>query len=132
MGRVSPAEANAGDGETLPKLIAQAKNNLPPGRIRTLAYDKAADTNDVHELLTAEQIRAVIQNRSLWKSEPERMLPGHDGNSNIVYDEAGTVHCYDRVSQRRCGTRWRTSAMSRIARRSSTVARRCTRAGSAR
>jgi hypothetical protein len=92
-------EANAGDGETLPKLVAQAKNNLPPGRIRTLAYDKAADTNDVHELLSQEHIRAVIQNRSLWKSESERMLPGHDGNSNIVYDEAGTVYCYDRVSQ---------------------------------
>ncbi|MCB9940211.1 MAG: hypothetical protein H6823_18390 [Planctomycetaceae bacterium] len=27
------------------------------------------------------------------------MLPGHDGNSNIVYDEAGTVYCYDRKSQ---------------------------------
>ncbi|MGA2621589.1 MAG: hypothetical protein ABSF26_28645 [Thermoguttaceae bacterium] len=27
------------------------------------------------------------------------MLPGHDGHSNIVYDEAGTVHCYDRTSQ---------------------------------
>jgi hypothetical protein len=41
----------------------------------------------------------VIQNRSLWKDEHERMLPGHDGNSNIVYDEAGTVYCYDRVSE---------------------------------
>ena len=27
------------------------------------------------------------------------MLPGHDGNSNIVYDEAGTVYCYNRVSE---------------------------------
>jgi hypothetical protein len=27
------------------------------------------------------------------------MLPGHDGNSNIVYDEAGTLYCYDRVSK---------------------------------
>ena len=27
------------------------------------------------------------------------MLPGHDGNSNIVYDEAGTLYCYDRSSQ---------------------------------
>ena len=26
------------------------------------------------------------------------MLPGHDGNSNIVYDEAGTLYCYDKVS----------------------------------
>lgn len=88
----------AGDGETLPTVLNQAQANLPPARIRTLAYDKAADTNDVHELLSERGIRAVIQNRALWKQDPERMLPGHDGNSNIVYDEAGTVHCYDRVS----------------------------------
>ena len=33
-----------------------------------------------------------------WKDEQEQLLPGHDGNSNIVYDEAGTLHCYDRAS----------------------------------
>jgi hypothetical protein len=92
-------DTKAGDGETLPTLLAQAQANLPKGRIKTLAYDKAADTNDVHELLTNARIKPLIQNRALWKSEPERMLPGHDGNSNIVYDEAGTVHCYDRVSE---------------------------------
>jgi hypothetical protein len=53
----------------------------------------------VHELLSREHIRAVIQNRALWKDELERLLPGHDGNSNVVYDETGTVYCYDRVSQ---------------------------------
>ena len=92
-------DTKAGDGETLPTLLAQAQANLPKGRIKTLAYDKAADTNDVHELLSNARIKPLIQNRALWKSEPERMLPGHDGNSNIVYDEAGTVHCYDRVSE---------------------------------
>jgi hypothetical protein len=89
----------AGDGETLPEILAEAQHNLPQDRIQTLAYDKAADTNDVHQLLSENHIRPVIQNRSLWKEEHERMLPGHDGNSNIVYDEAGTVYCYDRVSQ---------------------------------
>ena len=92
-------DTKAGDGETLPALLCEAQGNLPPGRIETLAYDKAADTNDVHALLTRHRIKAVIQNRSLWKDQQEAMLPGHDGNSNIVYDEAGTVHCYDRVSQ---------------------------------
>ncbi len=91
-------DTKAGDGETLPAVLNQAQANLPPHRIRTLAYDKAGDTNPVHELLSRHHIRAVIQNRSLWKEEHERMLPGHDGNSNIVYDEAGTVYCYDRVS----------------------------------
>jgi len=88
----------AGDGETLPESLARAQANLPEGRMETLAYDKAADTNEVHKLLSKSDIKAVIQNRSLWKDEQERMLPGHDGNSNIVYDEAGTVYCYDRVS----------------------------------
>ncbi len=92
-------DTKAGDGQTLPAILAEAQANLPAGRIETLAYDKAADTNDVHELLSSQNIKAVIENRKLWKEEPERMLPGHDGNSNIVYDEAGTVYCYDRVSE---------------------------------
>lgn len=92
-------DTKTGDGETLPAILVDAQANLPDGRIETLAYDKAADTKDVHRLLSKNDIKAVIQNRSLWKDEQERMLPGHDGNSNIVYDEAGTVHCYDRVSE---------------------------------
>lgn len=92
-------DTKAGDGETLPEILADAQANLPEGRIETLAYDKAADTNEVHKLLSSNHITPVIQNRSLWKEEQERMLPGHDGNSNIVYDEAGTVYCYDRVSE---------------------------------
>jgi hypothetical protein len=91
-------DTKAGDGETLPVLLQEAQKNLPEGRIKTLAYDKAADTNDVHGLLYESHIKPVIQIRSMWKSEPERMLPGHDGNSNIVYHEDGSVYCYNRVS----------------------------------
>jgi len=91
-------DTKAGDGETLPEILAEAQANLPPGRIETLAYDKAADTNDVHRLLSKRKIKPLIQNRSLWKDDHERMLPGHDGNSNVVYDEAGALYCYDRVS----------------------------------
>ena len=92
-------DTKAGDGETLPEVLADAQANLPEDRIETLAYDKAADSNEVHELLSKHHIKAVIENRSLWKEEHERMLPGHDGNSNIVYDEAGTVYCYDRTKE---------------------------------
>jgi hypothetical protein len=87
-----------GDNEMLPDLLQQARANLPAGRIKTLAYDKAADDEASHELLHDAGIRPLIQNRSLWKTESERMLPGHDGSSNIVYDEAGTLYCYDKVS----------------------------------
>ncbi len=89
----------AGDGETLPSLLGQAQHNLPEKRIETLAYDKAADDNHVHRLLSKARIKPLIQNRSLWKEEHEKMLPGHDGRSNVVYDEAGTLHCYDCTSQ---------------------------------
>jgi len=92
-------DTKAGDGETLPAILGDAQANLPPGRIKTPAYDKAEDTNDVHQLLSQANIKPVIQNRSLWKEDHERMLPGHDGSSNIVYDEAGTVYCYDRESE---------------------------------
>jgi hypothetical protein len=88
----------AGDGETLPVLLKQAEANLPADRIETLAYDKAADSEDVHRLLSDKEIKPLIQMRSLWEIEPERMLPGHDGTSNVVYTEDGSIHCYDKVS----------------------------------
>jgi len=90
--------ASAGDGETLPAVLQQAQANLPEGRIKTLAYDKAADDEDTHARLKAARIKPLIQNRSLWKEEPERLLPGATGRTNIVYDEAGTIFCYDKVS----------------------------------
>jgi hypothetical protein len=91
-------DTKAGDGETLPVLLEQGKANLPAGRIKTLAYDKAADNDDVHKLLSGEGITPLIQMRSLWKIDPERMLPGHDGTSNVVYTEDGSIYCYDKVS----------------------------------
>ena len=60
-------------------LARASRGNLPAGRIESLAYDKAADDEDVHRLLHAAGIKPLIQNRALWKSEPERMLPGHTG-----------------------------------------------------
>jgi hypothetical protein len=91
-------DTKAGDGETLPTVLAQARANLPADRIKTVAYDKAADSDEVHETLSAAGITPLIQMRSLWQGEPERLLPGHDGTSNVVYDEAGTIYCYDKVS----------------------------------
>ena len=91
-------DTKAGDGETLPAVLKQAEANLPANRIETLAYDKAADGEAVHELLSGKKITPLIQMRSLWETEHERMLPGHDGTSNVVYDEEGTIYCYDKVS----------------------------------
>ena len=52
----------------------------------------------MHRLLHKAGIKPVIENRALWEGEPERMLPGHTGRRNLVYDESGTIHCYDKVS----------------------------------
>ena len=92
----SATESDAGQ---IPELVKQAKSNLPDGRIETLAYDKAADDVKTHTLMQEQHIKPVVQNRRMWREEEERMLPGHDGNSNIVYNEAGTVFCYDKVSE---------------------------------
>lgn len=91
-------DTKAGDNERIPELVEQAKKNLPPQRIKTLAYDKAADDGAVHEFLYDEQIAPLIQNRNFKLEEPEKVLGGRTP-LNIVYDQAGTVFCYDRVSK---------------------------------
>ena len=102
--------ANVDDGKALPDVLDDARENLgdatldaagedsTPRRIRSLAYDKACDRNEVHDLLARHGIAGIIETRALWKENPERMLPGDDGNENIVYDEEGTLYCYDKVS----------------------------------
>ena len=92
-------DTKAGDGEMLPVILEQGEANLPADRIETLAYDKAADSDGVHEVLSGKGITPLIQMRGLWKADPERMLPGHDGSSNVVYTEDGTIYCYDKVSE---------------------------------
>lgn len=91
----SAAGEGTGDSSVLPLLLEQARRVLPEGRIQTLAFDKAADDEKTHKLLNERDIRPVIEIRQMWKGESERMLPGHDGTSNVVYDETGTVFCYD-------------------------------------
>jgi hypothetical protein len=90
-------DTKAGDNERIPELVAQAKDNLPPERIKSLAYDKAADDGAVHEFLHDEDIAPIIQNRTFKLEEPEKVLGGRTP-LNIVYDQAGTVYCYDKVS----------------------------------
>ena len=87
-----------GDNQVIEELLTQASATLPAGRIESLAYDKAADDDAVHRLLHRAGIKPLIENRALWKSELERVLPGHTGRSNLVHDESGTIHCYDKMS----------------------------------
>ena len=90
-------DTKAGDNERVPELVHQAQHNLPPERLLTLAYDKAADDSAVHEFLHEEGIKPIIHNRNFKLEEPEKVLGGR-GPLNVIYDQAGTLHCYDRVS----------------------------------
>jgi len=87
-----------GDNDMIEPLVEQAEANLPKDRIETLAYDKAADDVKVHKLLAEHGITPVIQLRSQWQNQTERLVPGQEYRGNIVYDEDGTVSCYDTVS----------------------------------
>jgi hypothetical protein len=61
-----------------------------------LAYDKAGDDGAVHAFSHDESIHAIIQNRTFKLDEPEKVLGGRTP-LNIVYDQAGTVLCYDKA-----------------------------------
>jgi hypothetical protein len=87
------------DNDMIGPLVDQAKANLPENRMETLAYDKAADDIAIHELLRDEEIKPVIEIRSLWQNRTEELVPGQEQRGNIVHDEAGTVFCVDTVSQ---------------------------------
>jgi hypothetical protein len=92
-------DTKAGDKELIPALVEQAKANLPPDRLRTLADDKAADDERVHDYPHREGIKPLIQIRTLWPDEPERPLPGPAGRFpfHVVPDEAGSLYGYDCV-----------------------------------
>jgi hypothetical protein len=93
-------DPTVGDNEQIKPLLDQATANLPEGRMETLADDKAADDEKVHETLHQHGIKPLIHNRAMWQSEPERPLPGPVGGYplNVLHDEAGTIYCYDMAS----------------------------------
>jgi hypothetical protein len=92
-------DTSAGDNEVVAALLSQARDNLPEGRIETLAYDKAADDVKVHQRLHDAGVKPLIHNRSLWPAdgEQEKTLGGRIP-LHVVHDEAGTIYCYDTVS----------------------------------
>ena len=87
------------DNDMIEPLIEQAKSHLPEDRIKTMAYDKAADDTAIHELLKDHGIKPVIQIRSCWQNQSEKLVSGQERRGNIVHDEAGTVFCTDTTSQ---------------------------------
>jgi hypothetical protein len=94
------SDTKTGDNECIATLVEQAQANVPANRIETLAYDKAADDSKVHEALHEAGIKPLIQNRACWPKdgEQEKVIGGRVP-LHVVHDEAGTVYCYDTVSQ---------------------------------
>ena len=88
-----------GDNEVLAELVQEAQGNLPTGRIKTLAYDKACDDEKVHAMLDGRGIAPVIENCSMWQGEQERMLPGRDGSSNASTRDAAPSSASTRASR---------------------------------
>lgn len=89
--------ASSADNESVKDLVKKATDILPEGRIQTLAYDKACDDIKVHQTLKKHHIKPLIQQRNMWKDESEISLEGA-GIGNVVYDEAGTLYCYNMES----------------------------------
>ena len=89
-------DPTAGDNERVEALVEQAEANLPAARLGTLAYDKAADDEKVHEVLHDHGIKPVIEVRNCWPKDgdPEKVIGGRIP-LHVVHDEAGTVYCYD-------------------------------------
>ena len=92
-------DTRAGDNERIEALVEQAEKNLPEDRIETLAYDKAGDDVKVHEVLHEKGIKPLIETRAMWPKDgdKEKVLGGRIP-LNVVHNEAGTVFCYDTVS----------------------------------
>jgi hypothetical protein len=91
--------ATGADNVELIPLVQETQPLLPPQRIQTLAYDKAADDHKVHEALQDAGIRPLIQLRKNPNGPKEEVLLHRGQPTPFVYDEAGTVFCYDSVSE---------------------------------
>lgn len=100
--------ANQADSTVINYLLGQAIKNLHDNnngsvinkRIKTLSYDKAADSAVIHNFFNLQGIKPVIEIRNMWgDDEAERMFESDNGCGNIVYDEGGTVYCYDKISE---------------------------------
>jgi hypothetical protein len=90
-------KASAADGPELLPLIEQHEERNPEtaSRADEVAADKAYDSKENNEALYDDHgIKPVIDNRRLWKEDPEkpRTLFG-DRYDVVSYDEGGHVYC---------------------------------------
>ena len=90
-------EPAVGDNQMIAALLEQARANLPEGRIDRWPTTRRPMTRPCIGCCTGRD-QAIDREPRVVEGRAERMLPGHTGLSNLVYDESGTIHCYDKMS----------------------------------
>jgi hypothetical protein len=86
-------DAAASDITEGKKLFDELKEKWP-GVIDTARYltaDKGYDDTGLITWLKGNEVKSVIDKRTMWRTEKEKAVPGYD---DAYYDEAGNVYCY--------------------------------------
>ena len=86
-------DAAASDVTEGKKIIDNIKTSQPDilSACEHFMGDKGYDDTELIKELKENGIKAVIDKRSMWKTETEKVVPGYD---RAYYDEAGNVYCY--------------------------------------
>jgi hypothetical protein len=90
--------ANGSDvdyGKKFLETIAEERPHILE-RCKYFMADKAYDDTDLILWLKKKEIKAVIDKRTMWKTEKEKPVPGHEGT--FYYNEKGDVFCYGKES----------------------------------
>jgi hypothetical protein len=93
------AAADVTEGKNMLEGLAAERPEIL-NRCEHMMGDRGYDDTELIELLKGHGIKAVIDKRSLWKTQTEKEAPGY---KDAYYDEAGNVYCYspDRGTRRR-------------------------------
>ena len=91
----SVTDAAASDVVEGKKLIHDLEKTRPGvlKRCNHLMGDKGYDDTILIELLKGNDIKAVIDKRTMWKAQTEKEVPGY---ADAYYDEFGNVYCYSK------------------------------------
>jgi len=86
------------EGEALVnKLIEQTPEII--NRCKYFSADKGYDSTAFADILYGKDIHPIIDTRTMWKDEKERLV--FENRDNIYYKETGDVYCYEPISKKR-------------------------------
>ena len=91
----SITDAAASDVVHAKKIVTDLNTNRPEvlNICQYLMADRGYDDTNLIELLKNEGVKAVIDKRTMWKTETEKEVPGY---IDAYYDEHGNVYCYSK------------------------------------